>query len=468
MKKYFIHINIHKLVNNIYKTGEIPTSMNESIFIRLPKKPKATMCTEYRTFSLMSHILKIILRIILMRNREKIEKEISDMQSGFMSGKGTREGILNMRLICERYIEVNKDIYACFIDYEKAFDRVHHESMINCLKDVGLNGKDINVIVNLYWTQKAYIQLEQDLSDEIMIKRGDRQGCVLSPCLFNLYTEMIFRHIEHITGVIVGGMNINNFRYADDTVLLAESEESLQEIMDAVNESGKKYNMKMNAKKTKTMIITKKDDKPRIKTTIDGTDIEQVSHFVYLGHKITEDGRCEEEIKRRIGIAKSTFAKMNKVLTSSKIDIETRKRINQCYVMSTLLYRVETWTITDTMRDRISAFEMWTYRRMLKISWKEKITNEDVLKMINNKERMMRKIERKKLKYFGHIIRQDSLHRSILDGKVNGKRGPGRPRTKWTTNVCRWTGQPYEEAVRLAQDRLVWRAIASDPLQDGT
>ena len=357
--------------------------MNESIFIRLPKKSKATMCTEYRTLSLMSHILKILLKIILNRNRQKIEAEISELQSGFMSGKGTREGIFNMRMICERYIEVNKDVYACFIDYEKAFDRVNHENMIDCLKDIGLNGKDISLIINLYWTQQAYIQLENCMSDKIMIKRGVRQGCVLSPCLFNLYTEMIFRHIVDMKGVIVGGRNINNLRYADDTVLLAESEENLQEIMDEVNTAGKKFNMKMNAKKTKTMIITKKDEKPKILTTIDDTDIEQVTHFTYLGQEMTEDGRCESEIKRRISIAKSTFSKMNKILTSRYIALDTRKRILQCYIWSTLLYGAETWTVGENMLKRLSAFEMWTYRRMLKISWTDKITNEEVLNRID-------------------------------------------------------------------------------------
>ena len=89
--------------------------------------------------------------------------------------------------------------------------------------------------------------------------------------------------------------------------------------------------MKMNAKKTKTM-ITKKDDKPKISTTIDGTDIEQVINFPYLGQKITEDGRCEEEIKRRINIAKTTFSKMSKVLKSKKIALNTRKRFLQCYI----------------------------------------------------------------------------------------------------------------------------------------
>ena len=90
---------------------------------------------------------------------------------------------------------------------------------------------------------------------------------------------MIFRHTEDMEGVIVGGININNLTYADDTVLLADSKGSLQTILNEVNEDGKTFNMKMNAKKTKTMIITKKDDKPRISTTIDGTNIEQVTQF---------------------------------------------------------------------------------------------------------------------------------------------------------------------------------------------
>ena len=163
---------------------------------------------------------------------------------------------------------------------------VNHESMIKCLKGIGLNGKDIRLIVNLYWTQKAYLQLEQDLFGEIMIKLGVRQGCVLSPCLFNLYTEIIFRHSADMEGVIVGGVNINNLGYADDTVLLVNSEGSLQAILNEVNEAGRAFNMKMNAKKTKTMIITKKDDKPKINTTSDGTDITQVTNFPYLGQKI--------------------------------------------------------------------------------------------------------------------------------------------------------------------------------------
>ena len=122
-----------KFCNVVYRNGIIPGDMNESEFIRLPKKPKATRCNEYRTLSKMSHFLKLILKIILTRNKKSIASEISDTQSSFVEGKGTREGIINRRTICERYLDLKKTVYICFIDYEKAFDRVNHQKMIDCL-----------------------------------------------------------------------------------------------------------------------------------------------------------------------------------------------------------------------------------------------------------------------------------------------------------------------------------------------
>ena len=350
-----------------------------------------------------------------------------------------------------------------------AFDRVNHEKMIECLHNIGTDEKDLRLIVNLYWTQRATIQLERSMSDSFEIKRGVRQGCVLSPCLFNLYTEHIFRHIEDLKGICIGGIQINNLRYADDTVLLAESERDLQAIVDGVNEAGKVYSMKMNAKKTKTMVISREEQTPKLNITIDGSNIEQVSNFVYLGHKLTEDGRCEEEIKRRIGIAKTTFCKMNRVLTSRSIPLTTRIRILHCYVWSTLMYGAEVWTITPQMSKRLTAFEMWTYRRMLRISWKKKVTNLEVLERVNHRKRLFRTIQTKKLQYFAHITCHSPLQRTLLEGKINGKRGRGRPRTSWASNITCWTGLNYINATRKALQRSDWRTLASNPLsEDGT
>lgn len=210
-------------------------------------------------------------------------------------------------------------MYACFIDYEKAFDRVDHQKLIDCLKSVGMRGKDIRFIRNLYWNQEAYIRLGSGTSDKIKIKRGVRQGCILSPLLFILYTEMIFRAVEGKRGVEIGGMLLNNLRYADDTVLLAESKEQLQELVNAVDRAGLPYGMKMNAKKTKTMVISRTSPNPRVNIRIGDNDIDQVQSFTYLGHLITDDGKSEKEIYRRIAIAKGTFNKMSKaVLAKTK------------------------------------------------------------------------------------------------------------------------------------------------------
>ena len=226
----------------------------------------------------------------------------------------------------------NNDDDACFIDFEKAFDWVNHEEMIKCLNDIGISGKDLKLIVNLYWTQRESIRLEKSVSDGIRIKRGVRQGCMLSPCLFNLYTETIFRHIEDSKGVIIGGTQINNLRYADDTVLLADSEEHSQTMMNKVNEVGKSYNMKINTKKTKAMVISRNENKPKVNIKVDGTAVEQIGNFNYLGQTVSDDGRCVDEIKKTIGIAKTTFSKMKDILKSTKIPLTTRKRILQCYV----------------------------------------------------------------------------------------------------------------------------------------
>ena len=271
------------------------------------------------------------------------------MQSGFKTGTGTREGIFNLRTICERSLEVKKDMYICFIDYTKAFDRIKHTKMIKCLQEIGIDDKDLQIIAKLYWEQTAVVRTDSGVTPEFKIKKGVRQGCILSPSLFNLYTEKIFREVEDMKGVMVGGININNLRYADDTALVAESAADLQELISAVNEKGKPYGMEMNVEKTKSMAVSKMSPVTRANITLDGAEIKQTANMVYLGHMMTEDGKNETEIKRRIEIARSAFYNMSKILTSRSIKVETKKRLVKCYIWSTLRYGAEAWTLTRAM-----------------------------------------------------------------------------------------------------------------------
>ena len=453
------------LCNEIYQSGYLPDDLSTSVFITLPKKPKAIECTDYRTISLMSHVMKLILQIIIARVDSKIESEISDNQSGFRPGKGTREGIFNLRTIIERYLEVQKIVYICFIDYAKAFDTVYHEDIMDRLEMIGMDENDKRLIGNLYWEQSAVVRLEGDLSSAFPIKRGVRQGCVLSPKLFNLCTERIFRESDELSGCVVGGENVNNLRYADDTVLLAESEVDLQALVKVVKLESEKKGLKMNVKKTKTMVVCRdKNEQHRVSINLNGQVLEQVDKFKYLGQLITDDGRCDQEVKCRIEIARSSFIKMRDVFCSKSIALPLRKRMVRCYVLSTFLYAAESWTLCKELEDRINALELWIYRRMLRVSYKDRITNERIFELVNETPHLLLWVKERKLRYFGHLIRGSGKQRSLLEGKINGTRRRGRQKNTWVKDICSWTKKSYSECVRVAHNRNGWRSMVADLL----
>ena len=171
-------------LNEIYDTGLIPSDMSKSIFIALPKKQGATECESQRTISLMSHVTKILLRIIMKRVRSKLKTEIAEEQCGFVEGKGTSNAVYLIRILTKRAFEVQKNFYLCFIDYTKAFDRVKNNEIMDQLTQLKIDGKDLRIIKNMYWEQVAAMRVENDTSSFQRIKRGVRQGCVLSPDLF--------------------------------------------------------------------------------------------------------------------------------------------------------------------------------------------------------------------------------------------------------------------------------------------
>ena len=248
------------LFQKMYETGYVVESLCESVFIALPKVEGTLDCSRHRTLSIMSQITKILLRVILKRIRAKIRPQIGDEQFGFVAEKGTANALFTFRVLAERALDVQKDIFACFVDYEKAFDKVRHEKLFGILKDLEVDGRDLRLIKNLYWRQKAGVRVGEEISMWQDIRRGVRQGCVLSPDLFNIYSEVIMRDLVELEGVRVGGGNINNIRYADDTVLLADSAEKLESLVGALVRASDRYGLKLNTSKTKVMVVTKGSD----------------------------------------------------------------------------------------------------------------------------------------------------------------------------------------------------------------
>ena len=455
-----------EIINEIYDSGTIPEDLSKSIFIALPKKHNATECELHRTISLMSHVIKMILRIIMWRARKNIKPEIGKEQCGFMKDTGTRNAIFTLRMICERSIEMQKDIYLCFIDYTKAFDKVKHVQLLDMLQDLDIDGKDIRLLRNLYWEQTAGIRIEDKISTYKQIKRGVRQGCVLSPDLFNLYSEQILREIKDLKGLVIGGYNMNNLRYADDTVLISDSRDQLQEILDKVVEESAKRGLSSNCKKTECMVVSKKLDVPDCQLTVGEREIKQVEKFSYLGSLITSDGRSDSEIKKRIGMSKAIFEKMGKILKNRKLSMKTKLRVLDCYIFSTLTYGSECWTISQTMEKRLQSVEMWFYRRMLRISWTEHMSNEEVLAKAGTRRKLVVTIRKRQLQFLGHVLRKEELEDVAITGKIEGKRARGRQRLTFISSLSHWMKINEKDIIRTAKDRDLWRTMAANVLEE--
>ncbi|KAF7245236.1 hypothetical protein EYD10_08652 [Varanus komodoensis] len=260
-------------------------------------------------------------------NYQKYRQDFEEAE--FRRGRGTRDQIAN---ICW-------NSYFCFIDYAKAFDCVDHNKLWQVLKEMGVPDHLICLLRNLYVGQEATMRTGHRTTDWFKIEKGVRQGCIPSPWLFNLYAEHIMRKAgldESPVGIKTAGRNINNLRYADDTILMAESEEQLKSLLMRVKEESAKVGLKLNIKKTKIMASG-----PVTSLEIDGKEMEVVTDFIFLGPKITAGGDCSQEIKRRLLLGRKAMANLDSILKSRDITLPTKVRIVKVMVFPVAMYGYE-------------------------------------------------------------------------------------------------------------------------------
>ena len=213
------------------------------------------------------------------------------------------------------------------------------------------------------------------------------------------------------------------------------------------------------------MVVSKKKNNPECKLFSKGEQIRQVQKFKYLGYTLTSDGKCRTEIKKRKAIAKASFQKMSTILKNRNISFSTKLRVFKTYVWSILLYGCETWTITAETKKNLEAAEMWFYRRMLRISWKEKRTNESILEETNQERSLINTIRKRQLKFIGHICRHKGLEFLSLTGKIEGTRSRGRQKFTFLDSLSSLvTGNNKDNIalLRMTEDRDRWRIMIAD------
>ena len=348
---------LHSICQQIWKTQQWPQDCKSSVFIPIPKKGNAKEGSNCCTIVLISHASKVMLKILQVRLQEYMNHEIPDVQAGFRKGRGTRDQIANIRWIMEKAREFQRNICFCFIDYAKAFDCVDHNKLWKILKEMGIPDHLTCPLRNLYVGQEATVRTGHGTTNWFQIGKGVRQGCIMSPYLFNLYAEHIMRNAgleEARAGIKIAGRNIKNLRYADDTTLMAESEEELKSLLIKVKEESEKVGSKLNIQKTNIM-----PSGPIISWQKDGETVETGSDFMFLGSKITADGDCSHEIKRCLLLGRKVMTNLGSILKSRGITLSTKVRLVKAMVFPVVMYGRESWTVKKAEHRRIDAFELW-------------------------------------------------------------------------------------------------------------
>ena len=277
-----------------------------------------------------------------------------------------------------------------------------HNKLWKILKEMRIPDHLTCFLRNLYAGQEAKVTTGHGTTDWFQIGKGICQGCMLSPCLFNLYAEYIMRNAgldEAQAGIKIAERNINNLRYADDTTLTAESEEEQKSLLMKVKEEGEKVGLKLNIQKTKIMASS-----PITSWEIDGETVETVANFIFLGSKITAGGDCSHEIKRRLLLGIKVMTNLDSILKSRHITLPTKVLLVKALVFRVVMYGCESWTIKEAESQRIDAFELCYWRRLLRVPWTARRPNQSILKQISPEYSLEGLMLKLKLQYFGHLM----------------------------------------------------------------
>ena len=246
-------------------------------------------------------------------------------------------------------------------------------------------------------------------------------------------------------------------RYADDTTPIAETKNDLIAIMERVKLASEKAGLYLNVGKTKVMMTEDQGE-----MVVDGKHIEVVSHFIFLGSLITKDGFCEKDIRRRLAICRSVMGGLTKILKVRGITLRTKTRLVKSLVFPIVLYGAESWTMRKLERKMIDDFELWCWRRLLRVTWIDRKTNIWVIDNIKPEWMLESRIVKASLCYFGHVIRAGGMEYEVMVGRMESYRSRGRPRQRWLDNIKKNFYGTIFKIIRATICRRSWRAAVID------
>jgi hypothetical protein len=342
------------------------------------------------------------------------------------------------------------------------------------MRHLGYDRKVIRLLESLYKSTKSAVKVgtKGEVSNWFETIVGVLQGCVLSPLLFNVMLEVIMALAqEEESGILVSGCRINNLRFADDIAFLANEQQELQQQISQLHSTSTRFGLRISTSKTEVQCISRHPH--ALKISVGGVELNHVENFTYLGGVISQDARCEQDIRRRINLATGIASSLQTVWKERDISLRTKVRVYETMVLSVLLYNAETWTMKAADESKIRAFEMSVLRRICGVSLRDKWRNDDIKALLGIEIDVVERIQRRRLSYFGHVSRMksDRVPLRMLNGRIHGNRPRGRPRRNWLDAVeedCRERHITLLQACRLTEDRGQWQKMVFGPPRRST
>lgn len=464
-----------RLFNVCFDRGMVPLDWCSACVVPLYKgKGDRFECGNSRGISLLSVVGKVYGRIVIKRVRMGTDIAIGDEQCGFRQGRGCVDQVFAVKQICEKYLEKGKDVFFAFMDLEKAYDRIDRAALWEVLGLYGVGGKLLNAVKGFYVESRACVRIGNDVSDRFPVKVGLRQGCVMSPWLFNVYMDGVVREVNARVlgrGLELVGENgqvyeVNLMLFADDTVIVADSKEKLCRLIDEFGKVCDRRKLRVNVSKSKVMRCSREENVIGMNVRMNGEQMEEVKSFDYLGVCIAATGELNDEVRHRVEEGCKSWGALKSVMRCRGLGMDAKKRLYESVVVPTVLYGSETWGMKEAEKRRLDVLEMNCLRSMVGVTRMDRIRNEEVRRRTGVVRELSSRVDQRVLRWFGHMERmsEERLVKKVMNSEVIGRRARGRPKFRWMDGVKRVLNEKnitLEEAKERARDRSGWREIVN-------
>ena len=453
---------------------KVPNDWIRAIIVPLYKgKGDRSDCKNYRGISLLSIPGKVYGRIVIERIRSLTEGMIGEEQCGFRSGRGCVDQVFVMKQMSEKFVDKSKCLYVAYMDLEKAYDRIDRDAMWRVLSMYGINGQLLKAVQSLYTGSEACVRVCREEGEWFEVGVGLKQGCVMSPWLFNLFMDGVMREVREKVDDVGATMwdarrncewKVEWLMFADDTVLIGDSEEKLERLVHEFERVCGRRKLKVNVTKSKTMKIGKNVEENEMNVHLNNRRMDEVDTYRYLGVDISNDSGMSEEVNHRIGEARKACGALKDLWKKRHISREAKVGMYEGIIEPSLLYGCEAWTLKLHERKRIEAVEMNCLRNICGLRRIDRVPNVEIRRRCGKNVSVGQRMDQGLLRWFGHVERMgdERLAKRVYESNVRGVRRRGRPRKCWINGVketLERKGLNIEEAKVSVQDRSEWRSI---------